>query len=519
MPFTRTPTPRELRQDLLLAAVLLVGGILSAGLSSIAKVYGAEQGELWTAIPYVVVIAGALSVRRRWPAPVAVVVSLAFIVATSLHVPEIYAGNIAMFIALYTVGAWMNARRGAFLVRAGIMTVMAVWLVIEMYRQAIDQAAKADVVAGMFSPLVAFLMLQVLLNVLYFGGAYYFGERSWIAARQRAALEQRTAELERERALSAAQAVALDRVRIARELHDVVAHHVSVMGVQAGAARMMIPQDPQAATAIVAGIETAARDAIRDFHQLLDTLRDPGDSEDVASTVEVDDIADLAVASTAAGLPTRLQVVGDPVPVPRVTAVNLYRIAQESLTNARRHAGPDAEADVRIRYERGSVELEVVNTGRIVTGLRPGLGQLGMRERATASGGSIELVPRSTGGFRVRATLPLAGAEAAGAEAPDREEAPGAPEALPDRETEPASRDRRSFGWSRDAGSVSSSSGVPVPRADDAPATAAAHPGEPHRPVEPHGADEPHGEHGAHEPHGTDEPHGPQEPRIREGAA
>ncbi|WP_295034193.1 sensor histidine kinase [uncultured Microbacterium sp.] len=529
MPFTRTPTPRELRQDLLLAAVLLVGGILSAGLSSIAKVYGAEQGELWTAIPYVVVIAGALSVRRRWPAPVAVVVSIAFIVATSLHVPEIYAGNIAMFIALYTVGAWMNARRGAFLVRAGIMAVMAVWLVIEMYRQAIDQAAKADVVAGMFSPLVAFLMLQVLLNVLYFGGAYYFGERSWIAARQRAALEQRTAELERERALSAAQAVALDRVRIARELHDVVAHHVSVMGVQAGAARMMIPQDPQAATAIVAGIETAARDAIRDFHQLLDTLRDPGDSEDVASTVEVDDIAGLAVASTAAGLPTRLQVIGDPVPVPRVTAVNLYRIAQESLTNARRHAGPDAEADVRIRYERGSVELEVVNTGRIVTGLRPGLGQLGMRERATASGGSIELVPRSTGGFRVRATLPLAGAadRAGVAESPDREDRAGRSDredraGRSDRETEPAPRDRRSFPWSRDAGSVSRSSGVPAPRADDAPATAVTHPSEPHGTHEPHGTQGPHGTsepHRAHEPHGTDEPHGPQEPRIREGAA
>jgi len=431
MPFTRTPTPRELRQDLLLAAVLLVGGILSAGLSSIAKVYGAEQAELWTAIPYVIVISAALAVRRRWPAVVAVVVSLAFVLATSLHVPEIYAGNIAMFIGLYTVGAWMNSRRRAFLVRVGIIVVMAVWLVIEMYRQAIDQAHKADVVAGAFSPLVAFLMLQVLLNVLYFGGAYYFGERSWSAARQRAALELRTAELEHERALSAAQAVALDRVRIARELHDVVAHHVSVMGVQAGAARMMIPQDPQAATEVLAGIEAAARDAIRDFHQLLDTLRAPGDSDDVSSTVGMDDIAELAAASTAAGLPTRLQVIGAPVPVPRVTAVNVYRIAQESLTNARRHAGPGAEADVRIRYEQGSVELEVVNTGRIVPALRPGLGQLGMRERATASGGTIELVARPTGGFRVRATLPVLAAERALAEAPAPDallesEAPGA---------------------------------------------------------------------------------------------
>ena len=412
MPFTRTPTPRELRQDVLLAGVLLVGGILSAGLSSIAKVYGSQQAELWTALPYVAVISAAVAVRRRWPAAVAIVVALAFVAATSLHIPEIYAGNIAMFIAMYTVGAWMNSRRGAFLVRAGIMAVMAAWLVIEMYRQAIDQAAKADVVAGMFSPLVAMLMLQVLLNVLYFGGAYYFGERSWSAAAQRAALEQRTAELEHERELSAAQAVALDRVRIARELHDVVAHHVSVMGVQAGAARMMIPQDPQAAIGIVAGIETAAREAIGDFHQLLDTLRAPGDSEDGASTVGMDDIAGLIDASCAAGLPARLHVVGAPLPVPRVTAVNLYRIAQEALTNARRHAGPDAEADVRIRYEhahdgRGAVEIEVVNSGRIVPAVRPGLGQLGMRERATASGGTIELVPRAAGGFRVRATLPI----------------------------------------------------------------------------------------------------------------
>ena len=262
------------------------------------------------------------------------------------------------------------------------------------------------------------MMLQVLLNALYFGGAYYFGERSWAAAQQRAALEQRTRELERERERSAAQAVALDRVRIARELHDVVAHHVSVMGVQAGAARVVIPTDPAGAAAIVAGIEDAARDAIRDFRHLLDTLRAPGDEEDASSTVGVDDVAALVSASTAAGLPARIQVIGTPVPVPRLTAVNLYRIAQESLTNARRHAGPDAEADVRIRYEQGesgaTVELEVVNSGRIVPAVRAGLGLLGMRERAAASGGTIELVPRPSGGFRVRATLPVGETEVAG---------------------------------------------------------------------------------------------------------
>ncbi|MFE2773120.1 sensor histidine kinase [Microbacterium resistens] len=408
--FTRTPTERELRGDILLAGIMFVGGIISAGLSTIAQVYGDEQGEPWTALPYVLAIAAPLAVRRRWPAVVAVIVSVAYFVAVTFRVPEVYVGNIAMFIAIYTVGAWMNARRAAFVVRATIIFGMAVWLLIVMYRDAITQAEEAEVVAGFLSPYLAFMMLQILLNALYFGGAYYFGERSWSAAAQRAALEQRTRELEREREVTAAQAVALDRVRIARELHDVVAHHVSVMGVQAGAARMVIDQDPARARQILGGIESSARDAIRDFRQLLETLRAPGDAEEPPSTVTLDDIADLAARSTGSGLPTDYAVIGEPAPVPSVTAVNLYRIAQESLTNARRHAGPDARADVRIRYTGTAVELEVVNTGRVVTGLRPGLGQLGMRERALASGGSIELTPRTNGGFRVRATVPLSAA-------------------------------------------------------------------------------------------------------------
>ncbi|MFD7868848.1 ATP-binding protein, partial [Microbacterium sp. NPDC059771] len=97
-----------------------------------------------------------------------------------------------------------------------------------------------------------------------------------------------------------------------------------------------------------------------------------------------------------------------PTAVPSVVAVNLYRIAQESLTNARRHAGPGATADVRVRYDDDGVEVEVVNTGRAIAQLRPGLGQLGMRERATASGGTLEVAPRPSGGLRVRARVPLA---------------------------------------------------------------------------------------------------------------
>lgn len=416
-PFRRTPTARDLRSDVVLAAVLFIGAILSAALSSISEIYGDEQAELWTAIVYAVVITVPLALRRRFPATVAIIVAAAYFAAVTIRVPEIYVGNIAMFIGLYSVGAWMNDRRRALIVRVGIIVAMFAWLLITMYRDAISEAEEAEVIAGAMSPYVAFMLIQVLLNLLYFGGAYYFGERAWAAASERAVLEQRTADLEREREVTAAQAVALDRVRIARELHDVVAHHVSVMGVQAGAARLVIDQDPVQAARILAGVEGSARDAIQELRQLLETLRTPGEeTADPASTLSLDDIAGLAAASTEAGLPTRYTVIGAPVPVPSLVGVNLYRIAQESLTNARRHAGLGATADVRVRYDDDGVELEIVNSGRAVAQLRPGLGQLGMRERAAASGGTLEVTPRPTGGLRVRARVPLPASARAGAE-------------------------------------------------------------------------------------------------------
>jgi signal transduction histidine kinase len=170
----------------------------------------------------------------------------------------------------------------------------------------------------------------------------------------------------------------------------------------------VIDRDPEQSARILTSIESSARDAISELRQLLETLRTPGgDTAETASTVTLDDIGDLAAASTAAGLPTRYAVIGDPARVPALVAVNLYRIAQESLTNARRHAGVGATADVRVRYDDDGVEVEIVNTGRDVGQLRPGLGQLGMRERAIASGGSIEVTPRPHGGLRVRARVPL----------------------------------------------------------------------------------------------------------------
>lgn len=415
-PQCRPLTRADYRFDVVLAIVVFVGALISAALSSIAGVYGAEQqSSMGLAIGYAAVISLPLAFRRRWPSVVAVIVALAYFAAVSLRIPETFAGSIAMFVALYTVGAWSTDRRRARIVRVALITGMFLWLLVTMFMQATAPTDIGISRTGSFSPFVAVTLLNLMINALYFGGAYYLGDRAWNSALQRAALEQRTAELEAEREVTAAQAVALDRIGIARELHDVVAHHVSAMGVQAGAARAIMQHEPDAAREALLGVEASARTAISELHQLLRTLRTASDVEADSSILSLDAIPALVDAVTASGTPTTLTIVGEPREVPQFVQVNLYRITQEALTNARRHAGPGATADVRVRFGDQAIEVEVTNTGRTVLHAVPGMGQLGMRERAAVSGGEIAIGPRpgSRGGYLVRVTVPVAASESA----------------------------------------------------------------------------------------------------------
>jgi signal transduction histidine kinase len=405
----RAATAAELRNDVWLAAALLLGAVLSAALGSVAGVYGTDstQGMQWGLL-YAFGLTAPLALRRRFPEIVAIVVAIVFFVGVSLRIPEIYVGNIALFIAIYTVGAWVDDRRRALYVRVAIIIAMFVWLLITTFQSATAPTDEGLSREGLFSPFVAFMLIQFLVNAAFFGGAYYMGDRAYASALERTALEDRTRELEAEREVTAAQAVALDRVRIARELHDVVAHHVSAMGVQAGAARAVMDRDPDAARTALAGVEQSARSALDELRHLLETLRTPnGGDAPTASTVGLAGLPALIAHAAENGLPTTLTIVGDEVPLSDLAQVNLYRVAQEALTNARRHGGPDASADVRLRYDADGVELEIANTGRTAEPLRPGLGIVGMRERAAASGGTLEAAPRARGGFLVRLRVPL----------------------------------------------------------------------------------------------------------------
>ncbi len=408
-PRGRPPVTAEgLRNDVWLAGGLLLAAILSAALGSVAGFYGDDTPGLEWGLLYAVCLTAPLAFRRRYPLVVAVVVALAFFVGVSLRIPEVYIGNVAVFIAMFTVGAWVDDRRRATLVRVVVIVAMFVWLLITMFQAATSPSDEGLSRAGLFSPFVAYMLIQLLVNAAFFGGAYYMGDRAYASALERGVLQERTHELESEREVTAAQAVALDRVRIARELHDVVAHHVSAMGVQAGAARAVMDRDPEAAKTALVGVEDSARSALAELRQLLETLRGPGGEIVDGSTVRLDDLAELVAHARENGMPTTFAVVGEPAPLPEVVQVNLYRVAQEALTNARRHGGPDAAADVRLRYDAGSVELEVASAGRqSAPGTRTGLGIVGMRERAAASGGTIEIGPRSRGGFLVRMRVPM----------------------------------------------------------------------------------------------------------------
>ncbi|MFF3912157.1 sensor histidine kinase [Streptomyces sp. NPDC001852] len=246
------------------------------------------------------------------------------------------------------------------------------------------------------------------------------GERGWL--------------LERERESAAEAAIAAERDRIARELHDIVSHNVSLMVVQASAAREVLGTMPDEAATALRAVEDAGRGAMTDLRHLLGLLApapdgtdgdtDPGAgagagavSTPLAPQPGLDRIGPLVDRISFAGLPVEVRISGEPRPLPQGIDVTAYRIIQESLTNALRH-GDGGKAEVTVRYADHALRVEVLNTGpSVLTGTAPaaprptaggtGRGLLGLRERVAVYGGDLDARRRLGGGYRVRARLPL----------------------------------------------------------------------------------------------------------------
>lgn len=408
-------TQSQRRVDAAVAVFLFLDSLLTMALMRAAQLYP-EPGSPLVSVAALAGVTLPLAWRRRYPAAVLLLVSAAFVVVGEAMVPETVVTNIALFLALYSVGAWEGDRRRAALVRGAVVAVMFIWLLTSFFRVAVDppDGEAVTIGPGALSPLAAYMLVQLLINVLYFAGAVWFGNHAWAAARDRALVDERAQQLQAERAVVEAQAVTIERLRLARELHDAVAHHVSLIGVQAAAGRTLLPVDPDRAAQAMERVEDAARDAITELHGLLGTLRaDPDLDTEPVGSLGVDRIPDLVAEVESAGLAVTYQVIGGPVPLRPLASLNLYRIAQEALTNVRKHAGPGARADARLRYLTGAVELEIADDGagrrrRSTSRSDPGgLGIVGMRERVAADGGDLHLGPLREGGFLVRAQIPL----------------------------------------------------------------------------------------------------------------
>ncbi|GII92163.1 hypothetical protein Ssi02_23940 [Sinosporangium siamense] len=332
-----------------------------------------------------VLAAGLMFLRRRHPVVTVALVGMLDMTNVVLDLYDPPRG--AITIALYTVGRH-TAPRVAALVLA--LTVAA------------DLSLRPEQLGapGAFATLIVLPMAAVAAGHIMRLRRELADRREAEAERARHWAEEEDA---RERRQAAKDAVWAERRRIARELHDVVAHHVSVINLYMGVARRTIPADPgRAQEALRTGEDTAKR-AMAEMRKLLDVLRTDGEAEDDAAEAGAARLPALLAESGNA----RLDVVGDPVGLPSAVDHAVYRIVQEALTNTRKHGG-GAPATVRLTYRAGTVEVEVLDDGEAppVAG-DGGLGLAGMAERVSLCGGELRTGPRPEGGFQVFAAIPL----------------------------------------------------------------------------------------------------------------
>ena len=348
----------------------------------------------WPAYLLVAAAGIALAVRRRWPIGV-----WAFTVVTvSVYsmLGYVYgAALIAPTIALYAVVTVSRTRRSVVLGAISIVVLMAAGGLLGPFGE-----VGGPVTVVPFELLVAVGMGMATAN-----------RRAYIAE-----IQDRAERAERSRDEEARRRVDSERLRIARELHDVVAHTMATISVQAAAAAHVLVDPPAQAAEAIATIRAASKDGLRELRAILNVLRQADDQDPVQPTPGLDHLEVLVGTVRRAGLATEVRVTGELPPLPPAVDLAAYRIIQESLTNVLRHAGP-ATATVTLEVRDGCLNVHIGDSGagpRHRSGDPPaGHGLIGMRERAASTGGTLAAGPGRGGGFDVRATLPVDGRAAA----------------------------------------------------------------------------------------------------------
>jgi signal transduction histidine kinase len=373
-------TRRAWAFDCAVAVVVAVLGLLEAyaGVQATHR-----QGPHWAEALVYVVAGLLLVVRRVRPVEMQIVILVAMTVEFAAYgSPEGNGVALPMVIGAYSAARW-ERRRPAWW---GLVLVVAMWLVWTlldpMNTRWADRAGSLIWLApGIIGWLVGALVRSQAQNL----------------EQRRAAREQR-----------AARAVAEERNRIARELHDVIGHSVSVMTVQASAVRRRLTADQGVEREALETVERVGREALAEMRRMVGVLREVGDDPSREPPPGLSQVAGLVDKVRATGLPVELTITGDPRPLPGGLDLTAYRLLQEGLTNTLRHAAEPARAEVAITYGEAALELSVRDDGRPTpAGAEAGHGLLGLRERVAVYGGELVARPRSGGGFELVATLPL----------------------------------------------------------------------------------------------------------------
>jgi signal transduction histidine kinase len=362
--------------------------IVIAAIEGALEVAFRQDATGWFAAPATAVVVLPLLARRRFPVAAPTVVWL-LAGALSLADGQLVAATASLYVAGMAASFLLGQVAAVAQRRLGLAVALAGALIV-----VVDDPDHAP---------GDYVFVPVVFAIAWLAG-FALRER----AAQAVAAEERAREAEREREEKARRAVFEERVRIARELHDVVAHHVSMMGVQAGAARIVIDRDRDRAKEALRAIERSSRDAVAELHRLLGFLRQAGDTDDLAPQPGLNELPRLAASMNDSHLAVAVSIEGEERSLPPTVDVSAYRIVQEALTNTLKHSVA-SRADVHLRYRADELEVEIVDDGR-PTGAPPassgGLGLIGMRERAALHGGQLSAGPAAGGGFAVRVRLP-----------------------------------------------------------------------------------------------------------------
>ena len=384
--------------------LLLSAGWLVASTSAPPETNLPSGGtERIASIPIALALAVVVALRRRVPEKM-------LLLATGCGLAQIFTnvspfpGNIAFPVIIFTVASRPVRWASRFALTGALLAPT-----ISQLRWPDDSQDTTGAVFGTLFITLLFVLAWVLGDSLRTRRAYY------------AQLEERATRLEKEREAQAKVAVAAERARIARELHDVVAHNVSVMVVQADGAAYVLDSAPDQSRMALETISGTGRQALAEMRRLLGVLRSGDGAREGGEYVPqpgMEQIADLVEQVRGAGLTVDFKVDGSPQPLPSSVELTAYRIVQEALTNTRKHGGPDVGATVLLRYGDEDLTVLAEDDGRgaqrelYEDGGTDGLGHglIGMRERVGMVGGSLEAGPRPGGGFRIAASLPLKGA-------------------------------------------------------------------------------------------------------------